>query len=205
MKPSLIALLLCPCIALSAWSQTLPPPQQALSQLRQFLGLTDSQVTAILQNNNDYNTFSLQQQRQIQNAQAQIALETAKEQLDPMGIGTLYVGIESACRELREKALTSQKQNLSILNDAQKAKLIVLNDALKLAPAISEAQNGNLLGSPNSPPFAFTGFGSGIISGVLGGIGFPSIQGCVSQVFPGNIIPANRLASTEHRNRTLRN
>src|SRR5258708_39580786 len=60
MKPFVAAVILCPWLVLSAWSQpTTLPPQQALPQLRQFLGLTDSQVTAILQNNNDYNTFSL--------------------------------------------------------------------------------------------------------------------------------------------------
>jgi hypothetical protein len=143
--------------------------------VQQFLGLTDAQVKAILQNNADYNAFSFQQQRQIQNAQAQIALETAKDPLDPMALGTLYAGIESACRDLRNKASTSQMQIISILTDAQKARLNVLNDAMKLAPIISEAQSGNLLGSPNSPPFLFTANSSGIFSSL---IGFPSVPGC---------------------------
>ena len=127
MKPFFTILVLFPCFALSAWSQTTTlPPQQALPQVRQFLGLTDSQVTTILQNNNDYNAFSFQQQQQIRNAQSQIAVETAKDPLDPMALGTLYAGIESACRELRDRAATSQKQNISILTDAQKTKLNVL-------------------------------------------------------------------------------
>jgi len=118
MKPFLAAVILCPWLAISAWSQpTTLPPQQALPQVRQFLGLTDSQVTAILQNNNDYNAFSIQQQRQIQNAQSQIVVETTKDQLDPLAVGTLYAGIESACRDLRDKAATSQTQNISILTD----------------------------------------------------------------------------------------
>src|SRR5258708_9540449 len=105
---------------------------------------------------NDYNTFSLQQQRQIQNAQSQIAVETAKEPVDPMAIGTLYAGIESACRDLRDKAATSQTQNISVLTDVQKVKLNALNDAMKLAPIISEAQSGNLLGTAFPPPFALS-------------------------------------------------
>src|SRR5882762_5323078 len=163
--------------ALSAWPQTttLPPPQQALSQLRQFLSLNDAQVSAILQSNGEYNTFSSQQQRQIQNAQSQIAVEIAKDQIDPMAVGTLYAGIESACRDLRDKAATSQKQNISILTDAQKAKLNVLNDAIKLAPTILEAQSGNLLGSTSSTPFTFGAFSSGIFAGTLPGVtGYPS-------------------------------
>ena len=95
MKPFLAALLLCPCLALSQ-TTTLPQPQQPLSQVKQYLGLTDAQVTAILQTNNEFNRFSVEQQRQIQNAQFQIAVETAKDQLDPMAIGTLCTGIDSA-------------------------------------------------------------------------------------------------------------
>ena len=190
MKPYVAALVLCPWLALSAWSQTTTfAPQQALPQVRQFLGLTDSQVTTILQNNNDYNAFSFQQQRQIQNAQSQIAVETAKDSLDPMAIGTLYAGIESACRDLRDKAATSMKQNLSILTDAQKAKLTLLNDAIKLAPIISQAESGDLLGSTGSPPLFFiteslpvtTRFIPNLVSGVSGcgvtisGLGFGGI------------------------------
>ena len=177
MKSFLEALVFYPCFALSAWSQItpLPPPPQAFSQLRQFLGLTDSQVTAVLQSNSEYNTFSLQQQRQIQNAQSQISVETGKDQIDPIALGTLYSGIESACRELRDRATASQKQNLAALTDAQKAKLNTLSDALKLIPIISEAQSGNLLASPNSPPFAFSAFSSGIIAALTG---FPPVPGC---------------------------
>jgi hypothetical protein len=182
-----IALVLCPSLAVSAWSQTttLPTPTlpcsvlsgcpPAFPLLRQFLGLTDDQVSAILRNNSDYNSFSFQQQDQIRHAQSQIAIETAKDPLDPMALGTLYAGIESACRELRDRAASSQQQNISVLTDAQKAKLNVLNDAMKLIPTISEAQSGNLLGSANSPPFAFSAYSSsfayvsaGFSSGVPG-------------------------------------
>jgi hypothetical protein len=177
MKPLLTVFVLCPWLAVSALPQTttLPPPQQALSQVRQYLGLTDSQVTAILQNNSDYNAFSFQQQDQIRQAQSQIAVETAKDPLDPPTIGNLYAGIETACRGLRDKAAGAQQQNISILTDVQKAKLSMLSDAMKLIPTISEAQSGNLLASPNSPPFAFSAYSSGIISAVLG---FPPVSGC---------------------------
>jgi len=143
-------------------------------------------VRAILQNNSDYNTFSSQEQRQIQNAQSQIALETTKDQLDPLAVGTLYAGIESACRDLRDKEATFQKQNISILTDAQKLKLNTLSDAVKLAPIISEAESGNLLASTGSPPLFFiteslpvtTRFIPNLVSGVSGcgvtisGLGF---------------------------------
>ena len=188
MKPFGPVLFLCSALVALSQTTTLPLPQQPLSQVRQFLGLTDDQVNTILKNNNDYNTFSFQQQRQIQNAQSQIAVEIAKEQIDPMAVGTLYAGIESACRELRDRAATSQKQNISVLTDAQKAKLNVLNDAMKLAPTISEAQSGNLLGSVGSPPYAFTTGSS--LTGVA--VFNSGVSGCGSP-FPGNIVPANRI------------
>jgi hypothetical protein len=189
MKPFFTVLVFCPWLALSAWSQPTPFPIQPLSQVSQFLGLTDPQVSAILQNNNDYNTFFFQQQQQIQHAQTQIAVETAQDPLDPIALGTLYAGIESACRDLRDKAATSQTQNISVLTDAQKAKLNMLSDAMKLAPIISEAQSENLLGSPTSTPSGFRDF---LIGGFTGVFGVPAgVSGCGS---PANIIPASRIS-----------
>jgi Spy/CpxP family protein refolding chaperone len=187
MKRFSITVVLSSYLAFSAWSQTttFPPPQPALSQVKQFLGLTDSQVTAILQNNQAYNEFSFQQQQAIQHAQSQIAIETAQDPLDPIALGTLYAGIESACRDLRSKAATSQTQNISVLTDAQRAKLNMLNDALKLAPIISEAQSGNLLGSTNSPPFIFSAFSSGSFTSL---IGFPSLPGCGVNGVSGGVL-----------------
>lgn len=189
MKPLSVGLIVLPFVAVTAFSQPtpLPPPQGIFPQIRQFLGLTDTQLSAILQNNSDYNAFSSQQQQLIRNAQTEIAVQTAKDQLDPMAIGTLYAGIESACRDLRDKAAASRQQNLSVLTDAQKAKLNMLSDAIKLFPVISEAQSGNLLGSPNSPPYSFSSYSSGIITGVTG---FPPVSGCsVGGVIGGIIVP----------------
>ena len=85
-----------------------------------------------------------------------------------MALGTLYAGIESACRELRDKAAAIRQQNISILTDAQRAKLNVLNDALKLAPTISEAQSGNLLGAAGFFPSVFTNSSGSTIGGIAG-------------------------------------
>src|SRR6266404_471211 len=100
MKPYVAALVLCPWLSLSAWSQ--PTSPQPIT-LQQFLDLSNDQAGAIVKNNEDYNTFSFQQQRQIRNAQSQIAVEIANDHVDPMAVGTLYAGIESACRDLRDK------------------------------------------------------------------------------------------------------
>ena len=109
------------------------------------------------------------------------AVEIAKEQIDPMAAGTLYAGIESACRDLRDRAASAQKQNVPVLTDAQKAKLNALNDAMKL----------NLLGSVGSPPYFFTTGSS--FTGVAGFIS--GVSGCGSPFggFARNVIPANRI------------
>src|SRR5260370_19310624 len=146
--PFVIALL--PLLAFSARSQTISfePP---FSQVRQFLGITDDQLNTILQNNKSYNEFSSQQQQMIQQAQSQIAMETAKDPLDPMTISNLYASIETTCRALRDKASISQQQNISVLTDVQKAKLNTLSDAIKLIPQIYDAQSENLLESTGAP------------------------------------------------------
>ena len=188
-----------PLLALSAWCQAvvrMPFPVPPLLEVQQFLGLRDDLVKAILQNNSDYNTFASQQQQQIVEAQTQIVVETSKDSLDPMAIGTLYAGIESACRDLRDKVATSQKQNLSILTDAQKAKLTLLNDAIKLAPIISQAESGNLVGTTGSPPLFFiteslpvtTRFIPNLVSGVSG-CGVTISSGFGSIVSPVPISP----------------
>ncbi len=191
--------MLCPCLAPSARSQISPTlPPQPLPELQQFLGLTDTQVTAIFQNNSDYEKFTFQQQQQIQQAQFQIAAETAQAQLDPMAIGTLYAQIETTCRSLRDKAAAAQQQNIAVLTDAQKAKLNVLSDAIKLSPTISEAESANLLGLAGAPQFLFnTGSFSGVVlGGVTGGFLLGGASGCGSP-FPGNIIPGGRLSPAE--------
>src|SRR5260370_21159754 len=113
MKRFQITAVLSSYLAFLAFPQTttFPPPQQPLSQVKQFLGLTDDQVSAILQNNQAYNDFSFQEQQTIQHAQTQIAVETAKDTLDPIAIGTLYAGIVNACRDLRDKAAAVRQQN----------------------------------------------------------------------------------------------
>jgi hypothetical protein len=188
MKPFLSALVLCPWLTLSAWSQTTPP--QPLS-LQDFLGLTNDQSGAIIKNNYDYDTFSFEQQQQIQQVQSQIALEIAKDSPDPVAVGNLYVSIEATCRSVRDKATNFQQLNISLLTDAQKMKLNVLNDAMRLVPAISQGQLENLLGSAVSAPESFaTDWFNGAY---YNGFRLRSVSGCAS-TGPVTIFPANPLA-----------
>ena len=128
------------------------------------------QLQAILMNNGEYNQLAMTKQTRISQLQTEIATETAKETLDPMALGTRYSEIETICRELRNQATAYQTKNTAILTDPQKAKLQVLQDAVKLAPVISDAQSGNLIGSSTYAPLFFTSTSTGTTSGsVIGG------------------------------------
>ncbi len=187
MKTPLIMILPAVFSGVSAWAQVQPILFQPLGQVKQFLQLSDSQVQTILTNNDNYNRTSAEKQNRIRQVQAEIADETGKSQLDPNAIGIRYVEIENLCRQMTEQAATSQQQNLSVLNDAQKSKLTILSDALKLAPVIAEAQSGNILGGAMAVPYGFTSASPGFASFLLGGIIGPA-NGC-SLPFP---VPAFR-------------
>jgi hypothetical protein len=207
MKLSSTAMLLLFAASASAQSKWFYQP---LGQVQQFLQLTDSQLQTILSNNGDYNQFAMTKQTRITQLQTEIATEIARDTLDPMALGVRYVEIETVCRELRNQATAYQTKNAAILTDAQKAKLQVLQDAVKLAPVVSDAQSGNLIGSPTYAPLFFTSMSTGTTSGsVIGGI-IGSVSGCYSP-FPttvmlngdfspapanGNIIPANRISGS---------
>ena len=87
-------------------------PFQPLSRLRDYLQLSDSQLQAILGNNEQYNRWSAGKQARIQQVQIEIADETAKEQPDPMALGVRYAEVAGICREMRDQAAAYQKSTL---------------------------------------------------------------------------------------------
>ncbi len=170
-------------LAGSALAQMLPGNRfQPLGQVKQYLQLTDAQLQTILSNNDQYNRWSSERQNRIQQVRNEIADETAREPLDPNGLGIRYAEIEAICREMKDRANEYRTRNMNVFNQAQKAKLTVLEEAMKLAPVISEAQSGNLLGSITSAPYAFTSSpmatGGSVISGTLIGGFIGPVGGC---------------------------
>jgi len=163
------------------------PPIMAFQELRVYLGLTDTQVSQLLQNLDDYSRLVSQRQQRIFQVQSEIRDETAKSPLDPAALGIRYAEIETICRNVRDEAAATQTRNLSVLTDAQKVKLKALEDAMKLQPVINEAQNAGLLSPPG--PYAIL---SGVLSGTSFSFGYPtaSLSGCQQQ----QVIPANRIA-----------
>jgi hypothetical protein len=197
-------------IAASVWAQ--PNPfygYQPLGQVKDFLKLSDSQLQTILTNNDDYNRWSSEKQTRIRQVQSEIADETAKDTLDPNALGIRYAEVETICREMKNQATAYQKKNTDALTDPQKSKLKVLEDAIKLAPVISEAQYGNLIGGFTSTPYAFTSSSTGI-GGIIGPVGgcyspFPTAVvrtgDFTSAPMNGNVIPANRVSGAVPMNR----
>jgi hypothetical protein len=157
------------------------PPTIAFQQLRVYLGLTDTQVSQLLQNLNDYGRLVSQRQERMYQVQSEIRDETAKSPLDPAALGIRYAEIETICRNVRDEAGATQTRNLTVLTDAQKVKLKALDDAYKLLPVINEAQNAGLL----SPPGPYAGIASGVSSSRLGIFGYPpSLPGCQQPIDP---------------------
>jgi hypothetical protein len=162
----------------SAWAQPNPWFYQPLEQVKEFLKLSDSQLQAILTNNDEYNRWSFEKQNRIRQVQTEIVDETKKEPLDPNGLGIRYAEVESICREMKDRANEYYTRNIGLLDSNQKAKLNVLEEAIKLAPAISEAQSGNLISGLSSVPYAFTSASNGTTTGSIFGAILGGISGC---------------------------
>jgi hypothetical protein len=148
--------LLCILVALPLSAQT-QPPRQLLPQVRDFLQLTNSQVLGIALNNDEYNRNIQDRLQRVRQVQTEIAVETAKDPVDPAQLGVRYTEIELICRELRDLANNLQKQNLALLTDEQRTRLKALDDVYKLLPVLIEAQMSNLLGIWTTAPNAMNG------------------------------------------------
>lgn len=178
MKLSFFATLL--LAGASLWAQTPPNPfygHQPPEQLKDFLQLSDGQFQTILMNNDEYNRWASEKQTRIAQVQTEIADETARSPLDPNALGVRYVEVETICREMKDKANEYRTRNLDVLSQDQKTRLKVSEDAMKLAPLISQAQSGNLIGTLSYAPPFFTSTSSFRIPAMIGGFIGP-VNGC---------------------------
>lgn len=129
-------------------------PYPAGEQIRRYLSLTTSQTQQLNAQNADYDRWLQVKQERISSVEAEIAVETARNPLDPAALGVRYVELEVIRREIasREKQLTVEAA--AILTDTQKAKLKTLQEAYELEPTGREARAIGLLpqvctGSPS--------------------------------------------------------
>src|SRR3954447_22204256 len=93
-------------VSISALAQvpgSILSPQPALPQLKAYLALTDTQLSQIIGNLNDYGQLVNQRQQRMFQVQGEIQQETAKSPLDSSALGVRYAEIETICRNVKEE------------------------------------------------------------------------------------------------------
>jgi Spy/CpxP family protein refolding chaperone len=115
-------------------------------QLKQYMELTDAQISSIVQINTSFQTFQLEKSRRIGQVQIELFQETAKPVIDAMALGVRHLELESIRRELQAEQSKVATQIQNVLTAAQKTKLQALEQAMQLQSVICEAQAMNLLG-----------------------------------------------------------
>lgn len=125
-----------------------------LPLLKEFLSLTNDQITRLIQIQSDYYDFIQGKNERVTQVDQEITRETNRAVLDSNALGVRYLELEVICREAKGARATLAKSNLALLTDAQKLKLNQLEAAMNLGDTIYEAQYINLLpgGNPNSNP-----------------------------------------------------
>ena len=181
----------------SVWGQssTLPPIYRLPAELRDYLALTVPQAIKISEQNNEFARWSSARSLRMAEVQSEIAVETAREPLDPAALGVRYAEVEAIRREITERNTKLIAANVAVLTPAQVVKLKALEEAMKLVTTSSQAQSLKLLPDACSVPklairdgdFA-PAPGRVILDPVAGGLGY-SIFGssCAPQLTIGGI------------------
>ena len=119
--------------------------QQLTPSLIEFLDLTAAQITRLRQSAAEFNKLHGEKSQRYQQVSRELDEETAREVLDPLGLGQRYVEQEAICRELRGAYQQNFDRNLTILTEAQKAKLKTLDTVSTNASLASAAASENLI------------------------------------------------------------
>lgn len=143
-----------------------PPLPPSHDQLKQALGLSDDQVTQLVD-------LRKQEREALRPVFAQMrdkrkAVQDAMQAggTDAAALGNLLIEMQNLRKQVRDSNLQYRDKALGVLNADQKAKLKALEEAEKLAPAIRQGVGLNLLAPPERPE------GMGFGEGGPGGPGF---------------------------------
>lgn len=143
-----------------------------ITELRQYLELTDAQLEQLLRINRDFNVLLSQREQRIRQVQIEIDEETRKEALDPAALGIRYAEVEALCREMRDRYVQSQRQSRQVLTPAQMTRIRALEEAWRLMPLINQAQNlGVFEPMTPGPRYLPTRVMVGVPGGPGGGVG----------------------------------
>jgi Spy/CpxP family protein refolding chaperone len=138
-----------------------PPGPPSLDALKTYLNLTDSQVQAlqqIQQQERQTNRATVQKMRQ---SQANLDDLIQKGGADAATAGRLLLEIQDMQASLSKSHATFSAQSASTLTVDQKSKLKSLQDAMALMPAIHQAAGVGLLAMPQDAAGATTRFRGG--------------------------------------------
>ena len=167
-------LLLSVVLATTAFAQvtTQPPfqppvgigPEPSLA-LRQYLDLTNQQVSSILRLRGELATFQAEKiRRQIQ-VNMELSQEFRRETLDPMAIGVRQVELEAIRREIQAEQARITREVQALLTPAQRTRIQALQDVLRTYPLACEALYHNLMSPPQQQGQMP---GGGIVGGGIG-------------------------------------
>ena len=100
--------------------------------IRNYLSLTDSQVSAIFALEDAYAALQTRKTNRTNDLDVEIRDETAKAQLDPLALGVRYAELGEISQELKQADLDGRAAARNLLTQAQQAKLKTLMDETAL-------------------------------------------------------------------------
>ena len=129
----------------------LPVVPQRWDQLKQYLVLTEAQVSSLDQLRQNRTQQEQAIYRQISEKQRQMYALLQQGSNDAVAIGRLMVDVNNLQRQLPLKGDTYRAEVLALLTPPQKAKLPGLTEALKLQSSAWQAIELNRIDNPNVP------------------------------------------------------
>ncbi len=165
--------------AMCAWAQ---PTGPALSQLKTYLSLTDSQIQSIqnVQTNLRSSTATVRQQIAAKQRDLNTAIRSGSASASTLG--QFLLDIQALQKQITDAEASARTQMLTILTPAQQALLQKLVDAEELQPTIREAEMLGLI-APAAGPGPGAGMGRGMGMGLGLGPG-PGGRGGANMVGP---------------------
>ena len=161
MKTTVLALT---ALAAAAWSQPAQPP---ITELQNYLSLTDSQVQALQTIQTQLRTSTASLRQQIAQKEQTLRTDLSAGNSSAVTLGQLLLDIQTLQKQITQAQTASQTQAAAVLNAAQKTKLQTVVDASKLQPQIRQAEMLDLI----VPPQGAVGPGMGPMGGRGAGMG----------------------------------
>ena len=171
-------LLLSVVLAAAAFAQvgTQPPfqppivggPEPSLA-LRQYLDLTNQQVSTILRLRTELARFQGEKLRRQAQVNVELSQEFRRETLDPMAIGVRQVELEAIRREIQAEQARVAREVQALLTPAQRTRIQALQEVLRTYPLACEALYHNLMSPPQEQGQMP---GGGMMGGAIGSFMF---------------------------------